>query len=132
MGAISYSSQRATRCRRAAPWSTDAYSPYPMHHHPQLVPARFFHLAHPYHTTAQSCYTIKFPESPHTTSPRVRPLWTRTLRISRYFSSLDVSLSHALRRLMDTRFFTPLEPKPLPQPLTPQSRMDLYCSYYQV
>ena len=28
-------------------------------------------------------------------------------------------------------FFNPLEPKPLPQPLSPQSMMDLYCSYYQ-
>ena len=42
-----------------------------------------------------------------------------------------MSLSQALLKLMDARLLTPLEPKPLPQPVPPQFRMDLYCSYHQ-
>ena len=32
---------------------------------------------------------------------------------------------------MNVRLLTPLEPKPLSQPIPPQFRMDLYCSYHQ-
>ena len=42
-----------------------------------------------------------------------------------------MSLSQALLKLMDARLLTPLEPKPLPQPVPPQFRIDLYCSYHQ-
>ncbi|RVW47635.1 hypothetical protein CK203_109792 [Vitis vinifera] len=47
------------------------------------------------------------------------------------YPDIRMSLSQALLKLMDARLLTPLEPKPLPQPVPPQFRMDLYCSYHQ-
>ena len=40
-------------------------------------------------------------------------------------------LSQALRKLTEAGLLTTLTPRPLPQPILPQFRMDLHCAYHQ-
>ena len=40
-------------------------------------------------------------------------------------------LSQALRKLTEAGLLTTLTPKPLPQPVPPQFKMDLHCAYHQ-
>ena len=42
-----------------------------------------------------------------------------------------MSLSQALRKLIETGLLTTLTPRPLPQPIPAQFRMDLHCAYHQ-
>ncbi|KAJ9707510.1 hypothetical protein PVL29_002513 [Vitis rotundifolia] len=40
-------------------------------------------------------------------------------------------LSQAFRKLTDAGLLTLLAPRLLPQPISPQFRMDLHCAYHQ-
>ena len=40
-------------------------------------------------------------------------------------------LSQALRKLTEAGLLTALTPRPPPQPVSPQIRMDLHCAYHQ-
>ena len=42
-----------------------------------------------------------------------------------------MSLSLALRKLIDVELLNLLAPRPLPQPILPQFKMDLHCAYHQ-
>ena len=42
-----------------------------------------------------------------------------------------MSLSQALRKLIDVELLILLAPKPLPQPIPPQFKMDLHYAYHQ-
>ena len=42
-----------------------------------------------------------------------------------------MSLGQAFRKLVDAGFLTPLAPRPSPQFLSPQFRVDLHCLYHQ-
>ncbi|KAL6316726.1 hypothetical protein AAG906_019657 [Vitis piasezkii] len=49
----------------------------------------------------------------------------------RRFSQLGMPLSRAFQKLMEGGLLTALAPRPPPQPLPPQFRMDLHCAYHQ-
>ncbi|RVW77969.1 hypothetical protein CK203_048257 [Vitis vinifera] len=55
----------------------------------------------------------------------------RTSYATRFIGRPSTSIPKALQKLMNVRLLTSLEPKPLSQPIPPQFRMDLYCSYHQ-
>ncbi|RVW27330.1 hypothetical protein CK203_110326 [Vitis vinifera] len=52
-------------------------------------------------------------------------------RTQRQFSQIGMPLSQALRKLIETGLLTALTPRPLPQPIPAQFRMDLHCAYHQ-
>ncbi|RVW92012.1 Retrovirus-related Pol polyprotein from transposon 17.6 [Vitis vinifera] len=60
-------------------------------------------------------------------APRA-PLAPRPMR---QFSQLGMPLSRAFQKLMEGGLLTALAPRPPPQPLPPQFRMDLHCAYHQ-
>ncbi|RVW37103.1 hypothetical protein CK203_084558 [Vitis vinifera] len=47
------------------------------------------------------------------------------------FSQLGMPLSQALRKLTEVGLLTALAPRPPPQPIPPQFRMDMHCAYHQ-
>ncbi|RVW76932.1 hypothetical protein CK203_051537 [Vitis vinifera] len=49
----------------------------------------------------------------------------------RQFSQIGMPLSQALRKLTEAGLLTTLTPRPPPQPIPPQFRMDLHCAYHQ-
>ncbi|RVX18697.1 hypothetical protein CK203_007090 [Vitis vinifera] len=49
----------------------------------------------------------------------------------RQFSQIGMPLSQALRKLTKAGLLTTLTPRPPPQPIPPQFRMDLHCAYHQ-
>ncbi|RVW18051.1 hypothetical protein CK203_113340 [Vitis vinifera] len=63
----------------------------------------------------------------HYPQPRA-PLAPRPMR---QFSQLGMPLSRAFQKLMEGGLLTALAPRPPPQPLPPQFRMDLHCAYHQ-
>ncbi|KAL6312346.1 hypothetical protein AAG906_008000 [Vitis piasezkii] len=71
------------------------------------------------------------PAAPH---PRPRAQQTSApfaLRTQRQFSQIGMPLSQALRKLTEAGLLTTLTPRPPPQPIPPQFRMDLHCAYHQ-
>ncbi|KAL6348330.1 hypothetical protein AAG906_005630 [Vitis piasezkii] len=78
----------------------------------------------------QPCYAAQFTARPPTSYPRPRAQQTSThfaLRTQRQFSQLGMLLSQTLRKLIEVGLLTTLAPRPLPQPIPPQFRMDLHC-----
>ena len=53
------------------------------------------------------------------------------LRTQRQFSQLGMPLSQALWKLTEAGLLTTLTPRPPPQLVVPQFRMDLHCAYHQ-
>ncbi|RVX04651.1 hypothetical protein CK203_023367 [Vitis vinifera] len=53
------------------------------------------------------------------------------LRTQRQFSQIGMPLSQALGKLKEAGLLTALTPRPPPQPLPPQFRMDLHCACHQ-
>ncbi|RVW71175.1 hypothetical protein CK203_054405 [Vitis vinifera] len=87
-----------------------------------------------YTATGQPCYAAQFTPRPAPSYPRPRAQQTSTpfaLRTQRQFSQIDMSLSQALRKLIEAGLLTALTPRPPPQPLPPHFRMDLHCAYHQ-
>ncbi|XP_059596905.1 uncharacterized protein LOC100853045 [Vitis vinifera] len=87
-----------------------------------------------YTATGQPCYAAQFTPRPAPLYPRPRAQQTSApfaLRTQRQFSQIGMPLSQALRKLTEAGLLTALTPRPLPQPLPPQFRMDLHCAYHQ-
>ncbi|RVW60418.1 Transposon Ty3-I Gag-Pol polyprotein [Vitis vinifera] len=84
--------------------------------------------------TGQPCYAAQFIARPAAPYPRPRAQQTSTpfaLRTQRQFSQIGMPLSQALRKLTEAGLLTTLTPRPPPQPIPPQFRMDLHCAYHQ-
>ena len=87
-----------------------------------------------YIATGQPCYAAQFIARPATSYPRPRAQQTSTpfaLRTQRQFSQIGMPLSQALRKLTEAGLLTTLTPRPPPQPISPQFRMDLHYAYHQ-
>ncbi|RVX14745.1 hypothetical protein CK203_011900 [Vitis vinifera] len=82
----------------------------------------------------QPCYAAQFTARPAAPYPRPRAQQTSApfaLRTQRQFSQIGMPLSQALRKLTEAGLLTTLTPRPPPQPIPPQFRMDLHCAYHQ-
>ena len=87
-----------------------------------------------YTTTGQPCYAAQFTLRPASSYPRPRAQQTSApfaLRTQRQFSQIGMPLSQTLRKLTEAGLLTALTPRPLPQPIPAQFRMDLHCAYHQ-
>ncbi|RVW65905.1 hypothetical protein CK203_007280 [Vitis vinifera] len=87
-----------------------------------------------YTATGQPCYAAQFTARPAAPYPRPGAQQTSApfaLRTQRQFSQIGMPLSQALRKLMEAGLLTALTPRPLPQPIPAQFRMDLHCAYHQ-
>ncbi|RVW95318.1 hypothetical protein CK203_034202 [Vitis vinifera] len=87
-----------------------------------------------YTAIGQPCYAAQFTARPATPYPQPRAQQTSApfaLRTHRQFSQLGMPLSQALRKLTEAGLLTALAPRPPPQPIPPQFRMDLHCAYHQ-
>ncbi|RVW67839.1 hypothetical protein CK203_060996 [Vitis vinifera] len=87
-----------------------------------------------YTPTGQPCYAAQFTARPAASYPRPRAQQTSApfaLRAQRQFSQIGMPLSQALRKLTEVGLLTTLTPRPPPQPIPPQFRMDLHCAYHQ-
>ncbi|RVW79679.1 hypothetical protein CK203_042421 [Vitis vinifera] len=87
-----------------------------------------------YTATGQPCYAAQFTPRPAPSYPRPRAQQTSApfaLRTQRQFSQIGMPLSQALRKLTEAGLLTTLTPRPPPQPIPPQFRMDLHCAYHQ-
>ncbi|RVW66341.1 hypothetical protein CK203_065239 [Vitis vinifera] len=87
-----------------------------------------------YTATGQPCYAAQFTARPAAPYPRPRAQQTSApfaLRAQRQFSQIGMPLSQALRKLTEAGLLTTLTPRPPPQPIPPQFRMDLHCAYHQ-
>ncbi|RVW25048.1 Transposon Tf2-2 polyprotein [Vitis vinifera] len=76
---------------------------------------------------ASLCYLAHTEATCSLSQPRA-PLAPRPMR---QFSQLGMPLSRAFQKLMEGGLLTALAPRPPPQPLPPQFRMDLHCAYHQ-
>ncbi|KAL6346575.1 hypothetical protein AAG906_000193 [Vitis piasezkii] len=87
-----------------------------------------------YTATEQPCYVAQFAARPTTPYPRPRAQQTSApfaLRTHRQFLQLGMPLSQTLWKLTEAGLLTALAPRPPPQPILPQFRMDLHCAYHQ-
>ncbi|RVW58843.1 hypothetical protein CK203_101785 [Vitis vinifera] len=86
-----------------------------------------------YTATGQPCYAAQFTARPAAPYPRPGAQQTSApfaLRTQRQFQ-IGMPLSQALRKLTEAGLLTALTPRPLPQPIPAQFRMDLHCAYHQ-
>ncbi|WJZ84118.1 hypothetical protein VitviT2T_003739 [Vitis vinifera] len=87
-----------------------------------------------YTATGHPCYAAQFTPKPAPSYPRPRAQQTSApfaLRTQRQFSQIGMPLSQALWKLIEAGLLTALTPRPLPQPIPAQFRMDLHCAYHQ-
>ncbi|KAL6324352.1 hypothetical protein AAG906_012956 [Vitis piasezkii] len=68
------------------------------------------------------------PQTPYQTYDRTYTPPTLSLP---YYAAQGMPLSQALRKLTEAGLLTALTPRPPPQPVSPQIRMDLHCAYHQ-
>ncbi|WJZ85570.1 hypothetical protein VitviT2T_005096 [Vitis vinifera] len=151
---ISSSSQRPLRRHQSIPQFPEPHSSYASHQYRPRAPHLAYDqtytpqtLALPYYAsqgierppvsytaTGQPCYAAQFTTRPATPYPRPRAQQTSisfALRTQRQFSQIGMSLSQALRKLIEVGLLTTLTPRPPPQPISPQFRMDLHYAYHQ-
>ena len=104
------------------------YSPSPQVQYRPPVPFRLMSPTY-LHSTLQPVYATQATQRPraHYPQPRVPP----TQRRMRQFSMLGMPLSRAFQKLIERGLLTALAPRPPPQPLPSQFRMDLHCAYHQ-
>ncbi|RVW60154.1 Transposon Ty3-I Gag-Pol polyprotein [Vitis vinifera] len=99
-----------------------------------IMPPRALRDLVSYTATGQPCYAAQFTARPAASYPRPRAQQTSApfaLRTQRQFSQIGMPLSQALRKLTEAGLLTTLTPRPPPQPIPPQFRMDLHCAYHQ-
>ncbi|RVW56782.1 hypothetical protein CK203_082741 [Vitis vinifera] len=149
VGAISSSSQRP-QTPSADPTVSEPHSSYASHQYrpraprPVLIRHTCQTLVLPsyatqgierpvsYTATGQPCYAAQF-----TARPALSPTWSPADFCSVCFedaeavSQIGMPLSQALRKLTEAGLLTALTPRPLPQPIPAQFRMDLHCAYHQ-
>ncbi|RVW97566.1 hypothetical protein CK203_046540 [Vitis vinifera] len=86
-----------------------------------------------YTATGQPCYAAQFTARPAAPYPDLEP--SRLLSVcfedAEAVSQIGMPLSQALRKLTEAGLLTALTPRPLPQPIPAQFRMDLHCAYHQ-
>ncbi|WKA08452.1 hypothetical protein VitviT2T_026174 [Vitis vinifera] len=154
VSAISSSSQRPPRRHQSIPQFPEPHLSYASHQYRPRAPRPAYDqtytpqtLALPYYasqgierppvsytTTGQPCYAAQFTARPAAPYPRPRAQQTSApfaLRTQRQFSQIGMPLSQALRKLTEAGLLTTLTPRPPPQPIPPQFRMDLHCAYHQ-
>ena len=154
MSAISSSSQRPLKRHQPVPQLPETHSSYLPQQYRSWVPRPTYDqsymsqtLALPYYATqgierppvsyraiGQPCYAAQFTARPTTPYPRPRAQQTFALfalRTQRQFSQLGMPLSQTLRKLTEVGLLTALTPRPPPQSIPPQFRMDLHCTYHQ-
>ena len=80
------------------------------------------------HSAPQPVYATQTTQRPlaHYPQPRA-PSAPRPMR---QFFQLGMPLSRAFQKLIEGGLLTTLAPRPLPQPLPPQFRMDFHCAYH--
>ncbi|WJZ94855.1 hypothetical protein VitviT2T_013680 [Vitis vinifera] len=151
---IGSSSQRPLRRHQPIPQFPEPHSSYASHQYRPRAPRPAYDqtytpqtLALPYYAsqgierpsvsytaTGQPCYAAQFIARPAASYPRPRAQQTSApfaLRAQRQFSQIGMPLSQALRKLTEAGLLTTLTPRPPPQPIPPQFRMDLHCAYHQ-
>ncbi|WKA04767.1 hypothetical protein VitviT2T_022774 [Vitis vinifera] len=154
VSAISSSSQRPLRLHQLTPQFSEPHSSYASHQYMPRAPRPAFDQTYPaqplplsyyatqgierppvsYTATGQPCYAAQFTPRPAPSYPRPRAQQTSApfaLRTQRQFSQIGMPLSQALRKLTEAGLLTALTPRPLPQPIPAQFRMDLHCDYHQ-
>ncbi|WKA04894.1 hypothetical protein VitviT2T_022891 [Vitis vinifera] len=154
VSAIGSSSQRPLRRHQPIPQFPEPHSSYASHQYRPRTPCLAYDqtytpqtLALPYYAsqgierppvsytaTGQPCYAAQFTARPATSYPRPRAQQTSApfaLRTQRQFSQIGMPLSQALRKLTEAGLLTTLTPRPPPQPIPPQFRMNLHCAYHQ-
>ncbi|RVW98084.1 Pro-Pol polyprotein [Vitis vinifera] len=154
VSAISSSSLRPLRRHQPIPQFPEPHSSYASHQYRPRAPRPAYDqtytpqtLALPYYAsqgierppvsytaTGQPCYAAQFTTRPAAPYPRPRAQQTFApfaLRAQRQFSQIGMPLSQALRKLTEAGLLTTLTPRPPPQPIPPQFRMDLHCAYHQ-
>ncbi|KAL6315422.1 hypothetical protein AAG906_000536 [Vitis piasezkii] len=152
VSAISSSSQRLPRRHQPIPQFSEPHSSHASHRFRPRASCPTFDqtyrarpLALPYYATqgiARPLFRYR-PSGSHATAftPRPTPSYPRpraqqtsapfALRTQRQFSQIGMPLSQALRKLIEAGLLTALTPRPLPQPIPAQFRMDLHCAYHQ-
>ncbi|WKA05482.1 hypothetical protein VitviT2T_023446 [Vitis vinifera] len=154
VGAISSSSQRPFRRHQPIPQFSEPHSSYASHQYRPRAPRPAYDQTHmpqtlvlpsyatqgierpavSYTATGQPCYAAQFTARPAAPYPRPGAQQTSApfaLRTQRQFSQIGMPLSQALRKLTEAGLLTALTPRPLPQPIPAQFRMDLHCAYHQ-
>ncbi|RVX12973.1 hypothetical protein CK203_009748 [Vitis vinifera] len=154
VSAISSSSQRLPRRHQPVPQLLETHSSYTPQQFRPRAPCPIFYqtyqaqpLALPYYATqgierlpvsytatGQPCYAAQFTPRPAPSYPRPRAQQTSTpfaLKTQRQFSQIGMPLSQALWKLIEVGLLTALTPRPLPQIIPAQSRMNLHCAYHQ-
>ena len=87
-----------------------------------------------YSALPQPCYAAQTFDRPPGIHARPRAPQAPIVpapRPQRQFSQLGMSLGQAFRKLVDAGLLTPLAPRPSPQFISPQLRVDLHCLYHQ-
>ena len=87
-----------------------------------------------YSALPQPCYAAQAFDRPLGIYARPRAPQAPTVpapRPQRQFSQLGMSLGQAFRKIVDAGLLTPLAPRPSPQFISPQLRVDLHCLYHQ-
>ncbi|RVW90548.1 hypothetical protein CK203_031049 [Vitis vinifera] len=154
VGVINSSSQRPLRRHQPIPQFSEPHSSYASHQYRPRAPRPTFDQTYQtqtlvlpsyanqgierpavsYTATGQPCYAAQFTAKPAAPYPRPGAQQTSApfaLRTQRQFSQIGMPLSQALRKLTEAGLLTALTPRPLPQPIPAQFRMDLHCAYHQ-
>ncbi|WKA12991.1 hypothetical protein VitviT2T_030331 [Vitis vinifera] len=154
VSAISSSSQRLPGRHQPIPQFPEPHFPHASHQYRSRAPRLTFDQTYQtqtlvlpsyatqgierpavsYTPTGQPCYAAQFTPRPAPLYPRPRAQQTSTpfaSRTQRQFSQIGMPLSQALRKLIETGLLTALTPRPLPQPIPAQFRMDLHYAYHQ-
>ncbi|RVW91717.1 Retrovirus-related Pol polyprotein from transposon 17.6 [Vitis vinifera] len=129
VSAISTVRPRPPRYYQTVGQTSGVYYP-PSPHVQYRSPVPFRPMSPTYlHSAPQPVYATQTTQRPpaHYPQPRAPP----APRPMRQFSQLGMPLSRAFQKLMEGGLLTALAPRPPPQPLPPQFRMDLHCAYHQ-
>ncbi|RVW23717.1 hypothetical protein CK203_100799 [Vitis vinifera] len=86
-----------------------------------------------YTATGQPCYAAQFTARPTSLILDLEPsrLCSVCFEDAEAVLADRHALSQALRKLIEAGLLTALTPRPLPQPIPAQFRMDLHCAYHQ-
>ncbi|RVX08208.1 Retrovirus-related Pol polyprotein from transposon 17.6 [Vitis vinifera] len=129
VSAISAVRPRPPRYYQTVGQTSGVYYP-PSPHVQYRSPVPFRPMSPTYlHSAPQPVYATQTTQRPpaHYPQPRAPP----APRPMRQFSQLGMPLSRDFQKLIEGGLLTALAPRPPPQPLPPQFRMDLHCAYHQ-
>ena len=101
-------------------------SPYVQYRPP--IPSRSLSPTY-LHPAPHTVYATRTTQRPPIHYPKLKA--PPAQRQMRQFSQLGMPLSRAFQKLVDGGLLNALAPRPPPQPMPPQFRMDLHCAYHQ-